>query len=154
MGAIGIGKIGRTNQKANRSLLKEYKSRGIFHCEIGAYFKFEGMFDRCWRVRQGYAHKDNRVEYRGRLDDLGKFEETLSSCNECHRVVDLPENAELKSKLFIKLRPQTMAQKSKNLKAPARVKTKKENWMLPHKCIHCHKTLTGLLCSCGELSTK
>ena len=149
---IKPGKITKANIEANRELNKIYKAKGIYHCEIGAYFNYEGVFKACWRVRQGYAHKDNRIEYRGRLDDLAKFSETLSACNHCHAIIDKPENYKLKIKLYEALRGNKMMKK---IKAPANKKPKKANWMLPHKCINCKKTVSSLLCTeCGQMSVK
>lgn len=150
-----IGKVGKANIAANKKLNKEYKSRGLFHCEIGAFFKYQGVFADCWKIRQSYCHRLDRIEYRGDMEDLGKFEETIGGCIHCHTIIDKPENAELKEKLFVALRPKDKMAKKISIKCPQKKSSKKADWMREHKCVNCGRLVSSLICSsCGEWSMK
>jgi len=150
-----MAKIGKINIAANAKLNKEYKRRNLFHCEIGAFFKYEGVFADCWKIRQSYCHRLDRIEYRGFEEALGSFQETIGGCIHCHTIIDKPENAKLKERLFIHLRPQKNMPKAAAIKCPQKKKSIKADWMKEHKCVHCGRLVSSLICSnCGEWSIK
>jgi hypothetical protein len=76
-----IGKIGKANLEANHRLKKTYKEKGIESCEI----RFPGCLG---NYMLSFAHKESREAYRGNLELLGAFEETLLACQSCHNRLD------------------------------------------------------------------
>jgi len=146
------------NAEANKILIKKYAEAGIEECEIHIPGK-------CYRnTTLGFAHRHKRDWYKACPELLSEMSETVLACTPCHQIIE--PDAKLTKQVFQKLRPRTVNKKvdpeiggcnmpkiNKPIKA-LKQKSKKADWMREHKCIHCHKTLSGLYCSCGQLSVK
>lgn len=140
-----MGIITKRNIVANKKLKKQYEEAGIEQCEIG--------FDGCWRNNAlGFVHKHKRIWYRACPDLLYAMSETLLGCTPCHQKLEFDEKLTLET--FKRLRPKqkSMTTNKKPISKREEKRSKKPDWMREHKCKHCHKILTGLLCSCGQLS--
>lgn len=91
-----IGKIGRRNLDANTILFKKYIDLPeLSPCEIGKV----GL---CWHMFMGFAHRHSRVSYRKYPEMLASINQTLKSCNPCHKFLD--SHSEFKKEIFYKLR--------------------------------------------------
>jgi len=69
----------RVNQwnRYREKLKKLYFEKGIIYCEIG--------LENCWRDNGlSFHHKHKRSWYYDNLKLLGKFEQTIQCCIECH----------------------------------------------------------------------
>lgn len=149
-----MGVVMEINKAANEKLKQQFFEAGIDECEV----KIPG---KCWRNNAlSFAHKHKRIWYRACPELLSSMSEVILACTPCHQVLEV--NEKLTLQVFKRLRPKTTTmpkpsryeEKKPTFGKKPKDRTKKADWMRPHKCIHCHRVLTGLLCSCGELSTK
>lgn len=141
------------NEEANKILKQKYAESGIEECEIHIPGK-------CFRnTTLGFAHRHKREWYKAMPELLSEMSETVLACTPCHQAIE--HNEKLTKMVFQRLRPRSvtkimdsMPTKSKKPTKALAKKGKKVDWMRPHKCIHCGRNLSGLLCQCGQLSTK
>jgi hypothetical protein len=95
-----MGKIGKINLEANKTLKWIYNDYGITRCELG----FPGCLG---DYMLSFCHKERRDAYRGNFERLGAFDETLLGCQNCHSILDDRSKTTEKEKnaIFNKLRP-------------------------------------------------
>lgn len=146
------GKWSQINAEANRILKQKYAEAGIEECEVR-------IPNKCLRnTTLAYAHRHKREFYKACPELLSEMSETVLACSACHQAIEYSET--LTKQVFRSLRPRSISKiqpMTKKIEKPTKAlaqKSKKADWMKPHKCIHCHKTLSGLFCSCGNLSIK
>lgn len=130
------------NKEANKILKEEYQIRDIFFCEV--------KLDKCWKVGESWHHKHKRNWYKAKPELLSEYSQTIRVCRYCHD--ELEKDPKLTSYYFDQLRGKTMNISSKKPVKAIKKGSKKADWMRPHICKHCHKHLSGLFCSCGNLS--
>jgi hypothetical protein len=77
-----IGKIGRINREARRSIAEQSEELGIEWCEIQFHGVCQGNFG------LAPAHKEKREWYRGHHELLSDRRHWLAACQPCHIVLD------------------------------------------------------------------
>jgi len=134
-----MGKITKINVIASKKAKQTLEAHGITRCEVTGSTNFLTI-----------AHRFGRVYYRHMPELLWDINHIALLRQDIHTGIE--GNDEETEKLFIKLRGK-LPMTSINTKSKVKQKKgNKPNWMKPHKCCHCHKILSGLLCSCGKLS--
>lgn len=127
--------------KAKKSLILEYKEKGITRCEIsGTKYNLQ------------FHHRPKRSSQQAKHD----FEHTRLLTQEWHDIVE--EDDELDKLLFRKARgfdPEFYEIMKKKKADKKKVRMKKAGWQVVHSCIHCKQKTSMLLCEhCGKISIK
>ncbi|MFA5993341.1 MAG: hypothetical protein WC823_00105 [Parcubacteria group bacterium] len=89
-----IGKIGKANLEANKLLKILYENSDIRSCEIAG----EG----CENWILNYCHRHDREWYKGDVELLSSFNQTIIGCQKCHGKMDT--NKKEREEIFLKLR--------------------------------------------------
>lgn len=89
-----VGKRGRANLSANAILNRLYAESSIRDCEL----KLEG----CDGWPLNYCHRHERDYYKGDVEKLASFNQTVIGCQKCHRKID--DNKQLREEKFFELR--------------------------------------------------
>ena len=98
-----IKKISDAEQWKRREELKQlYFEKGIVQCELRLP-PMSGHPEKCWRTNGlTFAHKEKRLHYKTRPEDLWTFKETVLACISCHAKVE--QDRLLTLRVFKKLR--------------------------------------------------
>lgn len=129
-----IGKKGKEWIKAKFELIKIYTKKGIISCE------------NCnSKLYIAFHHRPSRASQ----EAIHDFKHTRLLCQECHTYFEYKDEAD--KKLFakprgydIKFKIDIMAEKKKS---------KKPDWQQSHKCKHCKRISSMLICpSCNKIS--
>ena len=88
-------KNSKASEILRKKLKQEYLDRGIIECEVNLQGCYRNNF-------LSFAHKDKRIKYLKRPNDLWTFKETIIACIPCHQIIEY--DRELTLSLFKKLR--------------------------------------------------
>jgi len=129
-----IGKKGKEWIKARFELIKIYTEKGIIRCEnCGSKFLL------------AFHHRPSRASQEAVHD----FKHTRLLCQECHGYFEYKEDED--KRLFAKPRGYKLEFKIDIM--AEKKKSKKPNWQIPHKCKHCKRISSMLICpNCGKMT--
>lgn len=97
-----IGKIGKRNIEANKTLKWIYTDYGITTCEVGRVI---GNVN-CTRdnfLTFAHDHKRDWFKKKENIEKLASFNHTVLACMSCHDIIE--DNKEKTDQVFKKLRP-------------------------------------------------
>jgi len=131
-----LGKKSREWQKEKPKLIEIYLSEKITRCEnCGSKFALD------------FHHRPKRSSQKAKHD----FDHTRLLCQSCHDFFEYNDNFD--RKLFDKPRGYNPKLKIDIMAEKEKTRSKKADWQKPHKCKHCKRIVSMMICpNCGKQS--
>ena len=100
---IRLNRISDGEQTRRKRKLKSlYRKKGITRCELNLP-PISGHPEKCWENNGlTFAHKEKRLYYKNKPEDLWTFKETVLACISCHAKIE--QDRDLTLQIFKKLR--------------------------------------------------